>query len=41
MDWAMLARWEWALMLLLVLALAVLELVAVRRAIRRARRPPD
>lgn len=38
MDWAAVARWEWALILVLVLALAVVELVSVRRAIRRSRR---
>jgi hypothetical protein len=37
MDWDALARWEWMLILLLVVALAGAELVAVRRAIRRAR----
>ena len=32
------AQWEWAILLLLVLGLAVAELVSVRRAIRRAER---
>ena len=30
------AQWEWAILLLLVLALLVAELVSVRRSIRRA-----
>ena len=38
MAWDSLARFEWALILLLVLGLAVAELVSVRRAIRRDRR---
>ena len=41
MDGATLARWEWGLILLLVLALAVVELAAVRRAISRARARGD
>ena len=36
MDWGEVARWEWMLILLVVLALAVAELVALRRAARRA-----
>jgi hypothetical protein len=37
MGWEAIARFEWMLILLLVLALAVWELVSVRRAIRRDR----
>ena len=32
------AQWEWAILLLLILGLAVAELVSVRRSIRRAER---
>lgn len=30
------AQWEWAILLLLILGLAVAELLSVRRSIRRA-----
>jgi len=33
----MVAQWEWAILLLLVLGLLVAELISVRRSIRRAR----
>lgn len=33
----MVAQWEWAILLLVVLALLIAELVSVRRSIRRAR----
>ena len=33
----MVAQWEWAILLLLVLGLLIAELVSVRRSIRRAR----
>jgi len=33
----MVAQWEWAILLLLVLGLLVAELISVRRSIRRAK----
>lgn len=33
----MVAQWEWAILLLLVLGLLVAELISTRRSIRRAR----
>ena len=37
MDWSALFRWEWLLIELAVLGLAVFELCAVRRSLRRDR----
>ena len=37
MDWSILGRWEWLLLELIVLALAVAELVSLRRVQRRDR----
>ena len=37
MDWSIFGRWEWLLIELFVLALAILELVSVRRSLRRDR----
>ena len=34
MDWSNFARWEWLLIELLVLALAIFELISVRRSLR-------
>jgi hypothetical protein len=34
MDWAMFSRWEWLVIEIAVLALAIVELVAVRRSLR-------
>ncbi len=33
----MVAQWEWAILLLLVLGLLIVELVSIRRSIRRAK----
>jgi hypothetical protein len=33
----MVAQWEWAILLLLVLGLLIAELVSIRRSIRRAK----
>lgn len=37
MDWSALARWEWLVIELVILAIAVRELVSVRRELRRDR----
>ena len=37
MDWSILARWEWLVIEFAVLALAIFELVSVRRSLRRDR----
>jgi F0F1-type ATP synthase assembly protein I len=39
----MVAQWEWAILLLLVLGLLIAELLSVRRSIRRAKqdKAPD
>ena len=37
MDWSILGRWEWLLLELIVLALAVAELVSLRRVQKRDR----
>lgn len=37
MDLAELARWEWMVMLLIPLALAIRELISIRRILRRTR----
>jgi len=37
MDWSLLGRWEWALIELIVLGLAIAELIAIRRVQRRDR----
>jgi hypothetical protein len=34
MDWTMLSRWEWLVIEIAVLALAIVELVVVRRSLR-------
>jgi hypothetical protein len=36
-DWSIFARWEWLLLELFVLALAIFELISVRRSLRRDR----
>jgi hypothetical protein len=36
-DWDFLVRWEWLILELVVLALALWQLVSVRREIRRSR----
>jgi len=36
-DWSILGRWEWLLLELIVLALAVAELVSLRRIQKRDR----
>ena len=38
MDWSFLGRWEWLLIELLVLGLAIFELVSLRRLQRRDRK---
>jgi hypothetical protein len=37
MDWSMFARWEWLVIEIVILALAIVELIAVRRSLRRDR----
>ena len=37
MDWSAFARWEWLVIELVILAIAVRELVSVRRELRRDR----
>ena len=37
MNWSIFARWEWLLIELFVLALAIFEWVSVRRSLRRDR----
>ena len=39
--WALIARYEWGLMLLIALGLGVAELISVNRAIRRSKPPAD
>jgi len=36
-DWSVLFQWEWLIIELLVLGVAICELIAVRRAIRKDR----
>ena len=38
MDWSVLFQWEWLIIELIVLAVAVYELISVRRAIREDRK---
>jgi hypothetical protein len=37
MDWSALARWEWLVIELVILAIAVRELISVKRELRRDR----
>jgi len=36
-DWSVLFQWEWLIIEVLVLGVAIYELIAVRRAIRKDR----
>lgn len=38
MDWSVLFQWEWLIIELIVLAVAIYELISVRRAIREDRK---
>lgn len=37
MDWGVLFQWEWLIIELIVLGVAIVELISVRRAIRQDR----
>ncbi len=39
--WETLARYEWVVLLVIPIGLGVAELIAVNRAIRRAKPPPE
>jgi hypothetical protein len=38
MDWSVLFQWEWLIIELIVLAVAIYELVSVKRALREDRK---